>query len=527
MPGLGIEVALSTGENLRNIASYTSVEDSTPLDPSDMTGGFGQINITSKVSPNSKRHMGSDITLTDGSLGVVKGTIRSVRTDLLSVDYQANARTAQLAVERSIQPFTGTLGACLTYLIGLCGISTNYVIDSALNSVNVNMPGGRENVYDRIKRMGAAYEFETAQVSGNIVFRRPRQRVSVNYRDASAVVSYDQSSLARSIVAYNYNNRTATDIVYPIQRDVAGSDIWQVNANETKVYTVEMDASLSSISQPTCVSSVAYDDMTASQYSVAASDETILSPPVWTQAGGSVVVKLLEDTTTIEVTIVGANLPDQSPFRIAMPLSGTDGGYYSSLRIRGTGVFWKREKVTWDLGGSQDLAPDEIGATIDVPYMETADQLHHRMLLAAERYSSDTQVLTVSTRGINRLGESGSARYPTIGELNAMFPGATIAARTAALGPTIANWNAILFATVQTDFTNQAFGNVNGARVYYDNCWYRIRSATLRPNSLEYTAERHNVIGDVYRTGETIGQWNTRWTGYQIRDVNISPMRGI
>ena len=523
--GTGVEVTLD-GTTLRNITEYTVVEDSTPLDPSDMTGGFGQITIGARADAQTNRTMNKTLSLTDGSLGVVNGTVRAITNEnSFRASIQANSRTAQLAVERTIPPFIGTLGAALVSYLALCGITTNYVVDSALNSINVKLVGGRENVFDRIKKMTSAYGFEMSQVSGNIVFRLPRQRIAINYRNSSVTVNYDMSQLARNISAYNYNMRSGTDIVYPIQGSMNEVDIWQVNANETKVYTIQMDASLSAVDQPTITNNVGYSDMSLSRYTVSAADESILDPLVWARMGGLLSVKLLEDTTTLEVTIKGPDIADLSPFRIAMPLGNND--YYSSLRIRGTGVFWLREKIDWEIGENQDLAPDEVGAVVDSPFMETLDQTRTRMLLTAERYGTDRQTITVSTRGINRLGETGSAVYPTIGDLNALYPGATIAARTAALGPTIGDWNSKLFATVQTSFTNQAFGNVAGARVLYDNSWYRVRSATLRANGMDYTAERNNTIGDVYRTGETIGQWNTRWTGYQIRDVDIAPMRGL
>ena len=171
-----------------------------------------------------------------------------------------------------------------------------------------------------------------------------------------------------------------------------------------------------------------------------------------------------------------------------------------------------------------DLAPDEVGTTVENEFFQTKEQLYHALLWSAARFTSARQTINVTTKGVNRRGDSGSAVYPTIGDVDAMYPGATIDSIYQELGPTIADWNETLFATVRDDFENQAFGNVAGARVIEGDSWYRIRSATINAGSVQYTAEQDNTIEDVYYTGETIGEWNNRWAGKTIEDVNIAPL---
>lgn len=527
--GTGVDVSIGQGvlpaaKVMRwNSGNYYVVEDSSPLDPSDTTGGYGQITVDFPLDADSKRTMGLDLLLTDGSAGTTSGRIRGLSGDDLSVSVVANSRLGLLAVQRTIQPFVGTLQAGLAYLMGLCGISTGVVYDTWMSSYNVKLPGNRDNVFDYIQRMASAYDFEMSLVSTNVVFRSPRGRTAVNYRDANITWSLDQEGLARSVQGWAYNSWNGSDVAYPVDRLVDDAQVYQVDANETQVFEIPMHASLSAVDQPSVVSSVAIDDFSASVYAVTTSvDDTPMDPNEWTANGGKIVTKLSEDTRTLIITITGANLPELAPFRIAVPVG--DNKYYSSLRVRGVGVFWNRTLTTLELGGSQDYAPDEVGTLVDSEFMETPDQLYHRLLRTAARYSGDHQTIEVTTPGINRLGDTGSAVYPTIGVYNALYGAGTIAAAQTALGPKISDWNSKLFALVSTDFTNQAFGNVAGARVLYDNCWYRIRSARIRMNEITYSAEADNTIGDVYRSGETIGQWNTRWTGRVIRDVNISPL---
>lgn len=523
--GTGAQITINGGSKW-SLADYSVVEDSTPIDPSDTSGGFGQVSVSLPETAELAGYMDKSIVLTDGALGETTGVVRQLSGNGLAAQLVANSRLSLLAVERTIAPFSGTLTAYLTYLLGLCGITANLVIDSSFDAVNVKVPGGRENVHDRIRSLGSAYGFEISLVSNNVVVRPPRGRVAVNYRNASIDWSLDRSELARSVVGYYYNTTSGTDIAYPPQGAIFDADVFQVDAGETKTYEIALDASLSSVEQPIAVNSVALTDISTSVYTVssmATTEGEPMSAVLWTSTNGSVKAEIGEDTKTLIITIRGADVPELGPFRIAMP--DLAGDFVSSLRIRGTGVFWKKESFTISNGESADVAPDEIGVEVDSPFMETFDQLYHRLLKTAERYSNDSQIIRVETGGINRLGETGSARYATIGDMNAAFPGATIGSIFPQTGPTIADWNAKALSLVSGDFANQAFGNVAGARVVYNNCYYRIRSATINPLGVTYTAERDNTIGDVYHYGETIGQWNARHAGKTIRDVNIAPLK--
>ena len=523
MAGTGVDVKIGSDQKW-SAADYSVVEDATPLDPSDLTGGFGQITVGLREYADIKRTLQQTLSLTDGANGEIVGTVKAVGGDGLKAQVTANSRLGAIAVERTIQPFIGTLSNAIRYLLGLCNITTGIVIDPDFDLVNVKVPGGRENVYDRIRLMGASYGFETSLVSNNVVIRKPQQRIAVHYRDADISWQLDQNGLARSVQGYFYNTTSGTAIAYPPQGNSDSVDVYQIDANETKTYEVELDASLSAVIQPTAVTYVSPIDASASQYAVSTVEGTIVDPGTWAQAGGSVTAAIGPDTKTLIITVKGANLPDLSPFRIGIANESVNGGFYSSLRIRGTGVFWRKEPFTLYTQGDADFAPDEVGTVVDVPFMETFDQMYHRLLRTAQRYGTDRQTISVSTRGINRLGDTGSARYATIGDVKNAYPGATIGSIFTPMGPKIADWNAKATALVSGDFSNQAFGNVNGARVLFNGSYYRIRSATLTPLEIRYDAERDNIIGDVYRTGETIGQWNTRFAGKTIHDVNIAPI---
>lgn len=509
-----------------NVGEYSVVEDATPLDPSDASGGFGQINLTIPEGAETRGLMGQPLVLTDGALGETTGTIRNIGGDGHSARIVANSRLANLAVERTIQPFVGTLTDCLEYHLSLCGITTGIVIDPAFDAITVQVPGGRENVHDRIRTMGSAYGFEVSLVSNNVVVRQVRQRTAINYRNASVAWEMSQDHFAQTVSGYYYNTYSGDHIAYPLHGDeteAANLDVFQVDADEEKIYEIQLDASLSSFEQPVASTGQDYLSDTLSRYAISTMEGDTILPYTWQKYGGLLEVTLSEDTRSLSVRVRGARIPSLAPFRIAY--RDSTGAFRSAIRIRGTGVFWIKEKLTLTIHDDPDLAPDEVGADVDVQFMETKDQLYHRLLYTAQRYGTDLQTISVTTGGINRLGESGSARYATIGDVAAAYPGAaTIADLHAVLGPTIGDWNETMLALVSQDFTNQAFGNVAGARVRHGHSYYRIKSATITANRITYSAERDNTIGDVYHYGETIAQWNARWAGKTIRDVNIAPL---
>lgn len=521
MSGKGVSAVIG-GTQRVDIADYYVVEDSTPLDPSDTQGGFGQANITVRATDETIRYMGQPVELTDGSLGVTTGTVRGISNDEISATLVANSRIGNLAVERTILPFVGNLADAIEYYFSLCDITSDFVIHSSYFAIPVQLPGGIFNVYDRLKALGAAYGFEITLVSNNIVARPPHLNVAINYRDAGLTRSFDQSKFAQSIQGWAYNTTSGVNIAYPVHGLNDDAPVWQVDADQIIEYDEPIQASLSQVDQPTCVTSVSNTDMSASVYVVVDNEGDVVDPGLWVAKGGRLDVTIGEDTRSLIIRIKGAGMKERAPFRIGVSAGRND--YYSSLRIRGTGVFWDPTLMTIYTHDDADEAPDEVGVVVDNEFMETPEQLYHRLLRTAATYGTDNQRISVKSGGINRLGQTGSAVYPTIGDVNAMFPGATIGSIYSSLGPTIGDWNDALFAAVSTDFENQAFGNVAGARVLHKKSYYRIRTATIRPRDLDYEAERDNTVADVYRTGETIGQWNTRWAGKTIRDVNIAPL---
>lgn len=526
MSGTGVDVTIG-GLPVWNTGAYSITEDSTPTAPDDSSGGYGQIQLPIRDKAGVKSLSGKALTLEDGSQGKTSGIVRGLSGDGLTAQITADSRLGLTAVKRQAQPFVGLLGNAIRYYLGLCGVTSGIVVDSSLESVTVKLPGWNAVVYDQLKKLATARKFEVSLTSSNIVFRPLRTRTAENYRDAKSSWALDESNLAQSVEGYFYDYVSGTQLAYPPGGWNEDVTVYTLNAGETTVLNLDIDASLSSVEQPTCVYLVDRTEAHRSVYAVAGNDGEPIQPAQWLAGGGSVKVEIGDDTKSIKVTITASSETQYAPYRIAVSAGTSD--YYSSLRIRGTGVFFNKQKMTLPACLDTDRAPQEIGATVDNEFFETRDQLYHALLRSAARYSSARHTISVQSKSINRSGESGSYVYPTIGELKSLYPGATIGSirLQPGLGGTIGQWNETLRDLVDGDFVNQAFGNVAGARVVSDDCVLRIRSSTLAPGSLTYTAERDITIKDVFRSGETIGQWNARWAGKTIRDVKLAPLSGL
>lgn len=522
MTGTGVDVFIDKKPYWSN-GGYSVVEDSTPVDPADTTGGFGQISTTLYDKEATPTLLGKPLDLSDGQQGETTGVVRGLSGNGLSASVTADSRLALTAVTRQAQPFVGTLGGALRYYLSLCGITTGIVIHSALETLPVRLLGWNAVVYDQLKRLAPVHRFEMSLVSNNVVFRPVRGRVAVNYRNtAPPTWTLDETNLAQAVEGYSYGIRSATDLAYPPGGWSEEVTVYIVEAGQTVELDLPLEASLSSITQPTCVSFVDRNHRSSSVYAVAGNDGIPIQPAQWVAGGGSVKVAIGEDTRSLKVTIKAASETRYAPYRIAVSSGPSD--WYSSLRIRGTGVFFDKKKMTLPACQDADRAPQAIGVTVDNEFFETEESLFHALMWSAARYSSARQTISVTSKGIHRRGESGSERYPTIGDVEARFGAATVATRYSQLGPTVADWNRLLFASVRDDFDNQAFGNVSGARVLEKGCWYRIRTATLTPDSITYQAEWDNTIADATKAGETVAQWNARWAGKTVNDYNLAPV---
>lgn len=523
-----------------NVAEWSVQEDATPLDPSDTSGGVGQMTLTTNENGDTEYLRRVPIDFSVPSQGTTRGTVLSVGATDGVASIVANSRLDQLNVTRDAAPFTGMLSDGLAYYLRLCGITTGIAMDPDLSTVTVNWPGWSGIVWDQIKKVCSALWIECSLVSNNIVFRDIRQRTAQNYRDSSVGWSFADNSIAQSVAGFYYTTSYSTSVpVLPLGSWDAKVQMFDgLAANTVTTQTISTMpnsgeegfwASLTSVQQPVAVSNVALGDLSASQYSILAGDNSQYDPAAWYRLGGSVTVSLGEDSRSIIVTVVTPDDGAHAPFSLATfttvgestPLKS------NSLRVIGTGTYGQKVKMTLSTGRTKDETSTEVGTTVENEFIQTRQQLRECLLWAAAKYAGSA-TLNVTTGGINRLGESGSYRYPTIAEWNAEYAGKKLSdINTQYAGKKAADLDADQYALVQQDFANQAFGNIAGARVLHDNAYYRISTATNAPASITYSAVRDTTIGDfdTVWAGKKLADYNALWTTYRAMDVDARPLR--
>ncbi|MFF2388953.1 hypothetical protein [Agromyces sp. NPDC058104] len=456
-------------------------EDSTPLDPSDMTGGVGQMTFEIPNRPENRSIRHALVKVDHTERGLTEGIVDAYGGNRSDITVTAFSRLVLLNVEQRIPPYSGTLGGLMTLYFESCGITSGFTIDSSIASKTAIVPGGKMNVWEAVKRACSAFQVEVSLVAGVIKVRPPRKIIASSHRDASFDWSIDDGELAKTVEIAYYQSKWVTNaLVYPAGGWNDDVDVLTVDAGETAEFEFELDASLVDVQQPVCVDDVDryYDD--SSVYAVAGNDDKMIVPEYWEDNGGRLTVEIDETTRKLKITLVGMSVEKYSPYRIAMPAGGSSA--YSSLRLLGTGITYKREILTLDASPDDEHATEQVGVTVDNECIRTKDQAFIVGLPTAMRYSGCQRKITVSTRGINKFEDY---------------------------------------------FANQAYGNLAGARVFADGTWHRIRNNTA-DDLHSYTAEVDTTIDDLNAawvgSGLTYDDWRNFWGDATFDDMRLRPV---
>ena len=524
--------AIVNGIRYENPAGYSVSEDSTPLDPNDTVGAVGQYTLTipeENIEDNPRFLKGKTASLSDGTQGTTTGTIRGVSGRDGDITLTVASRIDQIAVDRTIQPFVGSLGAYLTHLLDQVGIDSFIYIEDTIDTIPIVALGYVGNVWDLLKKICTAQQIEISLVSNNIVFRSLRLRTAQVFRDSERGWTVDEARSARTVeINYYEKERKVDALIYPTGGWSPDTPVLVVNSGETIETNVPLSVSLESIEQPLCVSSVSAYYESSSVYTVTGNDGLPIPPAQWADEGGSLSVSINDDTRSITITVTAPSDSRLSPFKIAMP-SGVNESY-SSLRIIGTGIFFEKKSVVMTTSVDPTSISEQVGTVVDNESISTRDQAYHAGMWTVRTFSGSRSTITRSSAGINRSGDSGSYAYPTVDQFNALYAAGSINDFNALYaGQTVEDVNIDLRALTADSFENQAFGNVSGARVLQDDAFYRIRSATINPSGISFTAESDTIVSDWNQvwSGLTVNDFNASWDGYTVSEAAIAPLRKV
>lgn len=510
------------------VSSFSVQEDSTPIDPSDTTGGVSSVTIVQRSDADTEFLEGETFILSDKRHGQIAGVIDSLAIKNVSATLTATSIAGRIIAKRQMPPYVGTLGGAIdTYLASVNIAQGEYQVDASLIAIPVTLPGWDNDVWLMLKSLAVAYDFEISLVGEQLIFRPLRQRTAVQYRDNEVAFGISRDSMAQTVEGYYYSNQyKAGAAYYPPGGWNPDVTVYQVDAGAVVEFDIPVNASLTSIVQPTCVSFVGRYDVSTSQYAICGNDGLPIPPSQWAAQGGSLVVSINEDQSSIHVRLTGASQTNIAPYRVAVAAGPSD--VYSSLRLTGTGVFYTPQKISVPTGADPDRATQEVGATVQNPFFSTMGDLLDHLIWTVARFAAPRGTMSVTTRDLNKRGDALTYSYPTIRAFNAVWTGKTIAQHnTAHSGMSIADFNEEQAALVVQSIENQLFGNMGGARLAARDNYWRIRTATDNGAQISYTAEIDTTIGDFNDTwtGKTIADFNRQWYKRSVAKFNLKPLR--
>lgn len=517
-----------------SLTGYTITEDSTPLDPADSSGSTGSISFGVSEDKNANGTialLGATLNLSDSDNGQISGLVRTLNTINGETTVQLESSLSLLNADRLVNGYSGTLRGAFTYYFSLVGIGTpGFTVADDIALRTVAFQGWTGKIWDGLKEICAAQGIEISYVSNKIVVRSPRGREAVHYRDSSvefSISNNEETALAIEIYAY-HNEYKSFAVVYPPVRGEA-SPI-SVDAGEIKVITAEINASIIALVQPEALATINPMYSQVSGYVVVDKDGKTVAPGIWAGAGGKVRVGMGESPDEIMITVTGASLAN-GPFQLGIK---QDDDTISTLLVGGEAIISNPEKLTIATGADPAIVTQKVGITVDNPQISTLAEAYAAGLRAASAYGGVSRALKISTARINRVGESGSASFYTFDEFAAEYNPTTFTQWEASVqwnGKTFANFEEFYAAVHANDFSNQAFGNVGGARVRYRDAWYRIRTSQINPLGLQYTAEPDTLVADFEinfagedGSGMTFVEYETMMAGKTFDDQAASPL---
>lgn len=414
-------VKVSIGGVDREVFDYSIQEDSTPLSPADSSGGVGTMSFSFPRVTDPHLLVDEDVTITDTDRGGSKGRVDSAsRSDVGdSVQVDAFSRLGELNIYNvQAQPFTGDLAGAFRYYLGLAAVSKDIVVDPSIAGRAVVFPGWYGELWFNLKQLAAAQSCEIALVS-NIIHLRPiRARDAMQNKSIRRGASMGGGSKALGVEVYQYETTSITNqLVYPPFGWTNETPVISVGAGEYIDYNLDLSASVSSIEQPAYRTFVSQAHFTSSVYTVCGDDGVAIAEDVWDRGGGRLSVSINDDTTSLTVhvqapfDVVDGEGKPISTFSIALGSLQTE-NRYSTLRIRGTGVAYRKSSVTLPTGLTPRDTSTEIGVTIDNPFITSAQAMYAAGTRAARQFKGDSWTLNGEVTAVNKRGESGDISYP-------------------------------------------------------------------------------------------------------------------
>lgn len=514
-----------------DIVDYAVNEDSTPLLPIDNSGGVSELSVELGVDGNESDLIGKIVDIADTGNGGLRVTLIGMSGDEFSVRMSGTTTMQRLNSEIYCPPAMGVrLDDYLESLFDAVGISTVPQFDSGTGAIIITAIGWQGILWDKIKSLCVMHRLEIAAIGPQVVVRPVRGRIAEtqNVTELSWDIEHTNLVTSLSVVDYQATAHPTPVIVYPPVLG-EGSAI-SADAYETVEIKLQTEFSLASVVPPQYGATDKYDTTALSRFAVTDGTNTVMTAEQFQQGGGFLTAEIdPEDDSAIIVTFRAPYRIENAPYRVGI-IDGGPGSteVYSSLRITGTGVRSVPRSLVMDTGITADGVVQVREARVDNIFASDTGKAYQLALAALAGVASYNYTLRVTADIINRRGETGLLTGQTYSEFDTASGSQTYTQFDTAQGAkTYAEFEVEKKAINASRFENQAFGNVAGARHTFRDSYFRIRSATIRPDGISYSAEQDTTHADfaaAWNDGSTYAEFAAEWAGVSYLDFGVRPL---
>lgn len=450
---------------------YSVQESATPLDPSNTGAAFGQVTYT--TTADSARLL-QTVTLDDPKKPWINPADVS---DLTNVDglvsVTADTMMSKMNHWLTVLPYSGILQGYLNYISALCNLDPIIGSNTFISGMKVVAIGYEGNVWEGFKEFLAANKLEAVYTGKYIFVRRPNEDNAVIKYPTTMTRNHTSQSTAE-IVSVKFKELWSptiqNDIEFYPDHDDYSAGILSVEAGETVIHQVQLDASVVSVNQPTCVDYVAANtsaEGTVGWYSVSGNDGKPIEASRWLAGGGNLEVRTTSDPSVIEVILTGSKVEEYAPYQIAM--TAGESNYYNSLHITGRGLRWTEREMKV-----------HTGAPPASTEQETSQEIENRQILTkAQAYNAALQASRMLCGGLLTFSGSSAPSGPSAGQ-----------------------------------------------RVRLEDACFRVESTTETAENKQFELSEHTIISDFNASNPTmtIADFNAKYDGLRFLDFNERPL---
>jgi hypothetical protein len=488
-----------------DLESYSFTAEVPTMDPSEMTGSTGSLQMSSKPLVNPQLLRNRRFTLTDDKFGAITGRI----SDL---SWTPNKSATAITSETVLQRLNTEVAVVPSYTLSMNDAMQAMLSDAGFTCTGlptigtVVFPGFFGTMLDYVKHFCAAYSYEYFVQSDTpeIIRFRAIRGTTFDSPLTSLSCTLNDQTLAQNvdITRYTYEIPVGAGDIEFTPHAVDSPQILTVDAGKIIEYDIQINGWVAQLNQPVVMDLVGPGARTdVGAYCVSGNDGLPITAAQWTNSGGRIIVSVKDNPSVITVQVIAPAVMSLvsttgedtfSPYSIAAT-AVDDNTMYNSLHITGKGVLYSKEVIRLPTGIVSEVTIAESGATVDNPFLASLSRAYDVGLRAAQTYAGPNYQVTGAT--------AHAGDYNTVlGSVVSPGQGALFRVNSVTVaqdGETFTGIMDTTFGDFNTTWAGKTFGD-------FSTLW---GTYTFLQFNLEWA-------------GKTFAQFNTFWTGKTFEDFN-------